>query len=716
MWKKPRDISLSSSEASNDEGLTLGDLSIKDDEEQILETFPSDTDSGIFPPQKRVDGSFPGLANTGRPCTLETNHYTLGVKIPEGVVYMYEIEIIPPWVRKYRSSDRKLYHSVVAAWKKTCPAVMNEQKSWVFDGCKMLYSTKNHRDEEFQRMSLTVYSEEEERDLNMIIKGVSKVMDINVNNDILHWASKGRSGQIPQDSIEALNVILKHAASHDLGLTIIGRSFFNPGGTTLDLGFGKEVWTGIFSSVRPQGWKDHGVLLTLNVDTSNKPAIQPLKLTGNDGYVCQVLSGKRDGKVNLHSGLTDYQIKVLSRDMEQLKLKYEVPCASGQVRKRQYKVLEVRKLPANKEMINVDGDQLSVVEYFKSQYGVHLRYPNLPCLWVGSKDKTTYIPMEFCTMMSQPLPRKKKLQDDAVANMIRKTAIKPLERQEKIKNGLKLNNAAYKNDPYAKEFGISLAGTMTKLTGRVLDPPSISYQETAKNNGVVKISEQNPGKWFMESPSAKHKYVDGVEVKNWGFLNLAQLTEDQCREIQSNFLNIGRENGLMFATGNNVLTVKCNMKDQDEGLQRIEGLLEKLKARYVDKGRQLDLVIIVLPFKAGILYDKIKCLGELKLNVTTQCVLKQSLYKKEELSRQVIANICLKINSKLGGINHVLAKPCRPNIFKRPVMIMGADVSHPAPESRGIKPSIAAVVASVDPKAVSYEVEVRFVHLYFLLF
>merc|ERR1719282_782993 len=97
----------------------------------------------------------------------------------------------------------------------------------------------------------------------------------------------------------------------------------------------------------------------------------------------------------------------------------------------------------------------------------------------------------------------------------------------------------------------------------------------------------------------------------------------------------------------------------------------------------------------------------MKFNISTQCCLKNNLFRAEKLNMQVVANICLKINSKLGGINHVLAKTCRPNIFRRPVMIMGADVSHPAPESRGIKPSIAAVVASVDPKAVSYEVEVR---------
>ena len=45
-------------------------------------------------------------------------------------------------------------------------------------------------------------------------------------------------------------------------------------------------------------------------------------------------------------------------------------------------------------------------------------------------------------------------------------------------------------------------------------------------------------------------------------------------------------------------------------------------------------------------------------------------------------------------------------ILSKPVMIMGADVSHPAPESRKFKPSIVAVTGSVEPKATQYETQV----------
>ena len=133
----------------------------------------------------------------------------------------------------------------------------------------------------------------------------------------------------------------------------------------------------------------------------------------------------------------------------------------------------------------------TVADYFKTTHGVELKYPNLPCLWVGPKQKTIYIPMEFCHMDKQPMPRKKNLPDDAIAKMIRATAVKPMDRQKKIIDGLKKNNEMYQDDPYAREFGINVSGEMAKLTGRVLDAPIIEYS----GGKVANINKTTPGKW-----------------------------------------------------------------------------------------------------------------------------------------------------------------------------------------------------------------------------
>ena len=63
-----------------------------------------------------------------------------------------------------------------------------------------------------------------------------------------------------------------------------------------------------------------------------------------------------------------------------------------------------------------------------------------------------------------------------------------------------------------------------------------------------------------------------------------------------------------------------------------------------------------------------------------------------------LGNIILKINSKVGGINQIIATKENP-LYSiktkdlKPVMYIGADVTHPSPDQIGKKPSIAAMVS-----------------------
>ena len=128
-----------------------------------------------------------------------------------------------------------------------------------------------------------------------------------------------------------------------------------------------------------------------------------------------------------------------------------------------------------------------------------------------------------------------------------------------------------------------------------------------------------------------------------------------------------------------------------------------LFSKWAEDYPQLQLIMAVLPEKDKELYPEIKRVGDNVLGIATQCV---QIRQAQQAKPQVCANLSLKINSKLGGINHVIDPSEKSPVFKEPVIIFGADVTHPSPGENGI-PSIAAVVASMDANATKYCAQVR---------
>ena len=117
----------------------------------------------------------------------------------------------------------------------------------------------------------------------------------------------------------------------------------------------------------------------------------------------------------------------------------------------------------------------------------------------------------------------------------------------------------------------------------------------------------------------------------------------------------------------------------------------------------LQLIMVVLPPKDKKLYSEVKRVGDNVVGIPTQCVQQKQV---QQAKRQVCANISLKINSKLGGINHIIDPSVRSPVFTEPTIVFGADVTHPSSTETGT-PSIAAVVASMDAHASKYQARVR---------
>ncbi|XP_075750405.1 protein argonaute-2-like [Rhipicephalus microplus] len=110
------------------------------------------------------------------------------------------------------------------------------------------------------------------------------------------------------------------------------------------------------------------------------------------------------------------------------------------------------------------------------------------------------------------------------------------------------------------------------------------------------------------------------------------------------------------------------------------------------------IVVFVLNRKNSVHYPRIKYLAEIKCGLITQCVV-QSIKMK---GRNFQMNVMRKIKAKLGVVDK--AMPVDKLSFED-FLVMGADVSHHSPNES--KPSVAAIVASIDDCASRYVAAIR---------
>lgn len=136
----------------------------------------------------------------------------------------------------------------------------------------------------------------------------------------------------------------------------------------------------------------------------------------------------------------------------------------------------------------------------------------------------------------------------------------------------------------------------------------------------------------------------------------------------------------------------------DRGYAEVDNKIKVLAAR-------AKLLIVVLPAVDTALYKRIKLVGDVEVGVHTVCVVFQNFMK--ERNDQYLANVGLKINLKLGGVNQVAEPKGTKLIQEDKTMVVGIDVTHPAPGSPDSAPSVAGMVASVDKSLGQWPADLR---------
>ena len=110
-------------------------------------------------------------------------------------------------------------------------------------------------------------------------------------------------------------------------------------------------------------------------------------------------------------------------------------------------------------------------------------------------------------------------------------------------------------------------------------------------------------------------------------------------------------------------------------------------------------------------YSRVKRIGDSEFGILTVCATHAKLYNDKIKQEDLQANLAMKINMKLGGVNHSLPQDklrvLLDNEYRANTMVVGADVSHLSKQSIEGCPSIAAVVASMDKYFTNYPGSMR---------
>uniref|UniRef100_A0A672I0X3 Protein argonaute-4 n=1 Tax=Salarias fasciatus TaxID=181472 RepID=A0A672I0X3_SALFA len=607
-------------------------------------TSSRDTPTGFFLPPRR-----PGLGTVGKPIRLLANHFQ--VQIPKIDVYHYDIDIKPE--KRPRRVNREVVDTMVRHFKMQ---IFGDRQPG-YDGKRNMYTAHPlpiGRDR--VDLEVTLPGEGKDQTFKVSLQWVSVV-----SLQMLLEALSGHLNEVPEDSVQALDVITRHLPS--MRYTPVGRSFFSPPeGYYHPLGGGREVWFGFHQSVRPAMWN-----MMLNIDVSAtafyraQPVIE---------FMCEVLDIQNINEQT--KPLTDSQRVKFTKEIRGLKVEV-THC--GQM-KRKYRVCNVTRRPASHQTFplqleNGQAMECTVAQYFKQKYNLQLKYPHLPCLQVGQEQKHTYLPLEVCNIVAGQRCIKK-LTDNQTSTMIKATARSAPDRQEEISRLVKSNSMVGGPDPYLKEFGIVVHNDMTEVTGRVLPAPMLQYGGRNKT-----VATPNQGVWDMRGK----QFYAGIEIKVWAvacFAPQKQCREDLLKSFTDQLRKISKDAGMP------IQGQPCFCK-YAQGADSVEPMFKHLKMSYVG----LQLIVVILPGKTPV-YAEVKRVGDTLLGMATQCVQVKNVVKT---SPQTLSNLCLKINAKCFGLF-------------QPVIFLGADVTHP-PAGDGKKPSIAAVVGSMDGHPSRYCATVR---------
>lgn len=327
------------------------------------------------------------------------------------------------------------------------------------------------------------------------------------------------------------------------------------------------------------------------------------------------------------------------------------------------------------------------------EHNITLKFPRLPLVDLGGNKKYV-LPMEICEVLPQQ-PFRGKLLDEHTTAMI-KVACRPpnVNASSIVHRGLTELGFAQTVPPLAS-FGVTVGTEMAVVPGRLLPPPNVRYKA-----GTPNVDDR--ARWNLKNVT----FAEGARVRSWAVLSILDRgkadfgagEEGRLRYVVQGLAKMCRACGLAMPTQDPpILHVQLPPRDASDPVRRnavweIErGIPEELKSG----PKKPSMFLVILSSRDRSVYSGLKHLFDVKLDIATVCA-RAEMIKKEQGQMQFFANLALKINVKMGGLNHRLDEQSTMALRQRPTMLVGMDVTHPGFGTVQGTPSIAAVVGNVD--------------------
>ncbi|KAE9400886.1 argonaute-like protein [Gymnopus androsaceus JB14] len=612
----------------------------------------------------------PNFATVGTEIKLRSNFFP--VKVPTGPLFEYDVALSPTAGTANRRVKRRIFQ------------LAEQTPDWTTKGLAGLvahdHSSKLISAKKLQEplaIRVAYYDEDEApptkdgKEYTLTIKFIQ-----NIDTSALVKYLAGQPQYKDYDImpvLSALNVILAaHPSRPAHGGVMVGRNKFffpNSNAAPVALGGSVEAMRGFYSSVRPSYNQ-----LMVNVNVCTTAFYTPGNLADALHAFMQSSFGARPNAF----------VKGVRIRTTHLGYKKTVKSVTN-LKPRQHKF-------TSEEMGEID-----VESYFKRKYKITLKYPDIPLVDVGGQ-KANLLPPEVCEILPNQ-PYKLKLNVEQTEKML-SVAAKPPNFNAQAIHGAGLDQLGFRSTANPlRAFGISIGTDMTVVPGRILPPPTLQYG--GGGSGPV-INEK--ASWNLRDV----RFARGARFDKWIVLVLQDggrgdfggSSDPNLKSTVEGLVRMCNKSGMNVSFGPQdpiYVTVQLPPKKASDSV-RAEAV-GKLHTTLRGLPGKPSFALVMLSNNDKHIYSGLKHVCDVGLGIATVCV-QSSMVSKQ--NPQYYGNVALKINMKMGGVNHSLDARSMQSLNQHKTMLVGIDVTHPGPSSIKGTPSIAAVVASVDSKFGQY--------------